>query len=917
MNLQNVKKEMPIWKKLTRLIVATTLVAVTLQTFSFGGGTALAATKTTTTKTTAKAKPTPRPTPKPVPTLSVPAWVNTKQEPITSGAYLRNYVWSAIRGDKEIHSDVAIVEVDLQNPNVKMDVMTGKNSQVANVQSVRGMATETGAVAGTNGDFFNTQTVGVPMGAEIAQGQIVTTPQWGTPGFYSFAIDKDNKPVIDLFAFQGTVQTVDGATYNLDGVNKSYYWTEVPYVHHAMDNSMIIYTNAWADEVRALDRQTDLIEVLVENNIIKEITDSGYLHEIAPKDGYILRTEGISAGFVKQHMKVGDPLKTQYSLTPVDSSKQYDTKGFKMMISGQTILVDGGKQTAFSRVDADLGGYRSRTGVGYSKDGRYAYMITVEASGDSSGASLAEFQQIMVAAGIWKGMNLDGGGSTQMVARPLGESTTQLVNQTENSYERPIANGLGVFSLAPKGTTVKGLILTGPAAVFLNEKAVFTAKGYDEYYNPIEVPASVQWTSPNAKGTFTQNIFTANQIGTAKITASLGAASQSMNVQVLNRADISSLTLVPSTSYLSEGASIQLSLKLKTKTGIVRTISAEGFPMELTGFKGEITGNTVHVTSLAGSSMGQITVHYDGFSSMLTLPIGQKKLWTDFSKIDFPITFLKTPNEVTGLAENVTGLISGDPNNSAVRLKYDFTQGTGTKAAYAGFGDVNVGVNVYGEPQGISLRVYGDNSLNMLRAEVIDADNDKNLIDLAKNINWSDWKTIEADLTQYHLTYPIKITKIYVASPELGQDERQKIGEIAFDDISFHYKNDLPQLSKNQVQLTINKKTMLVNGSKISIDQPPVIVNGSTLVPVRFVIEQLGGTVKWDPTERKVTILRGSDLIDFWVDQTNFNMDGNAATALVAPQILNNRTMVPLRVLTEKLGWKVTWDEKTKTVLLK
>ena len=103
-----------------------------------------------------------------------------------------------------------------------------------------------------------------------------------------------------------------------------------------------------------------------------------------------------------------------------------------MLIGGQTILVDNGKPAANSRTSAEIGGYRSRTGVGYSEDQRYAYMVTAEASGDSAGASLSEFQQIMIAAGVWKGMNLDGGGSTQLVARPLGETTVQVVNQIEN-----------------------------------------------------------------------------------------------------------------------------------------------------------------------------------------------------------------------------------------------------------------------------------------------------------------------------------------------------------------------------------------------------------------------------------------------------------------------------------------------------
>jgi hypothetical protein len=134
--------------------------------------------------------------------------------------------------------------------------------------------------------------------------------------------------------------------------------------------------------------------------------------------------------------------------------------------------------------------------------------------------------------------------------------------------------------------------------------------------------------------------------------------------------------------------------------------------------------------------------------------------------------------------------------------------------------------------------------------------------------------------------------------------------------VMFQYKGELPQLSKNEVKLTINQKTILVNGKTMKIDQPPVIINGSTLVPVRFVIEQLGGAIKWDPKEQKVSILRGTQLIDFWVGKVDFIINGKATKSIAAPQIINVRTMVPLRVLSEKLGWKVTWNEKTKSILL-
>lgn len=69
-----------------------------------------------------------------------------------------------------------MIEVDLSNPYVQLNVMTGKGGQVTTRQSVEGMAKESGAVAAVNGDFFATTGMGVAMGGAVSQGTVVTTP---------------------------------------------------------------------------------------------------------------------------------------------------------------------------------------------------------------------------------------------------------------------------------------------------------------------------------------------------------------------------------------------------------------------------------------------------------------------------------------------------------------------------------------------------------------------------------------------------------------------------------------------------------------------------------------------------------------------------------------------------------------------
>lgn len=836
------------------------------------------------------------------------------EEPITSGAILKKYLWTSERNGEKVSTNVIVVQVDLHNPLVKLDVMTGTGGQFTKKQTVLDMAKETGAVAGTNGDFFNTKAEGVPDGPEIADGKLMATPPY-LPGLYSFAITKDRKPIIDMFTFQGQIKAKDGATYPLGGINKTYYWFE-PSGEHSMIDGLYMYTNAWGQEDRSNDGKTDPTEVLVVDNTVKQIVQNDILHMVAPKNGYILRAAGKAAEFVVDHMKVGDVITAEYDVLAQDPTKDYDYKQFQMMIGGHTIVVDEGKPAEFSRDVRDISGYSyvSRTGIGYSQDERYVYLITADGSGDSKGLSMKEFQDLMIQVGIWKGMNLDGGGSTQMVARPLGETDVRLINQPAYGAQRKVVNGVGVFTLAPKGKQVQGLKAEGERTLFLNEKASYLVNAYDEYYNPLPAAdVKTVWSSSEPLGNFVEpNQFVPVKKGKTTLTVASGTAKQSFDVEVVGGGDLDSLTIEAYPAVVNEGADITLSVTAKTKSGAERRIPADILQWEYSGLQGTITGNTLHVNKLEPGKAAVLTARYDGFGSILALPVGEKKLWADYDElIPFGIDFANT----SGVSGSVyTASDPNTPTGNYITLAYDFSNGTGTKAAYATFGDG--GVEVSGEPQALTLKLKGDNSLNWFRLEMIDANGEIHRVDVAKAVNWTGWKTVTADLASYKPAYPVKLTKLYVVSIEEGQDERALTGAISFDDLTLEYKGQLPSEPKNQVKLTIGKKAITVNGTSLTIDQAPTIVDGNTLVPIRFVTEAIGGQVDWYEPERRVSVKRGGQMMDFWLGQTDYVADGKRKTAEVSPELMNERTMVPLRVLSEHFGWKVTWDEKTRSITL-
>lgn len=108
--------------------------------------------------------------------------------------------------------------------------------------------------------------------------------------------------------------------------------------------------------------------------------------------------------------------------------------------------------------------------------------------------------------------------------------------------------------------------------------------------------------------------------------------------------------------------------------------------------------------------------------------------------------------------------------------------------------------------------------------------------------------------------------------------------------------------------------TVFLDDTKISFDQPPVIIHDRVLVPVRAIAEQMGGTVTWSAATSIVSITLNHHVIHLTIGSTTAYLDGNPYTLDVAPQIIGNRTLMPIRFVAEAGGYIVKWYEQSKTV---
>jgi len=123
------------------------------------------------------------------------------------------------------------------------------------------------------------------------------------------------------------------------------------------------------------------------------------------------------------------------------------------------------------------------------------------------------------------------------------------------------------------------------------------------------------------------------------------------------------------------------------------------------------------------------------------------------------------------------------------------------------------------------------------------------------------------------------------------------------------------------VILQIGSKYFTVNGETRILDSPPIIKNGRTLLPIRAVVEALGGTVGWNAKTQAVTISLGYNTIILQIGNANASVNGqdkyiDPQNLKVVPEIINSRTMLPLRFVAESLGCDVDWDNTTKTITI-
>ncbi|MEU6819520.1 phosphodiester glycosidase family protein [Streptomyces atriruber] len=375
--------------------------------------------------------------------------------PVAPGVEYRYFDVAGSHGAARVH----VLDVDLRDPRTSVGLLyPGK---VAARSPVSALADGAGAVGGINGDFFNitetqhpgVEATGAPVGPAIASGRVLkgAVPdgqRFGPampPGVTTEAVlgvGYDRRARLDSLALDGEVRT-QGSRLPLGGLNQ--YALPV--------GSVGAFTSDWGsvsrvratcgtDTSRGAPCSTDTHEVTVRGGRVVASSDTPGAGPIDPGSTVLVGREAGAQELRK--LSAGDWVHVKHRLVASGSRMP-----LRFALGGYPVLRGGAPLPGLDGVTSAV-----RTAAGISDNGRRLLLLSLDGSPEfRAGLTIAEVARTLQEMGARDGFSLDGGGSSTLVsatstlvARPPGADAVTVRNNPSGGIERPVPNGIGVFS---------------------------------------------------------------------------------------------------------------------------------------------------------------------------------------------------------------------------------------------------------------------------------------------------------------------------------------------------------------------------------------------------------------------------------------------------------------------------------------
>lgn len=672
----------------------------------------------------------------------------------------------------------------LQGDSLSVDLTKGTTvdylfpGQVAKGEPLTAQADRAGAVAAVNGDFFDINNSTAPLGVGIQSGNVIQSPD-AEPTWHDSAaiVTPDGIGSIGEVFFEGSVDLPTGEL-TLAGVNKPTLAAD----------GVEAFTPLWGTycRCRATQGATAVTEVEVVDNRVTAVRDQAGEGTIPANTMMLVgRDKGAAA---LENLQPGDQVAVDYQARTEAGQR------IRAAINGRQLLVVNGvaqKASQNNNVPA-----APRTAIGFSRDGKRMFLLSADGRQPAfaEGLGLDELATMMVELGAYHAVNLDGGGSTTIVAREPGAATAQLENRPSDGAQRPVPNGLALF--APRGsgrlhgfwveTTLDPTRASGsstvapshPERVFAGLTRTLTAAGYDETYGP--ATGSPRWHTDGHHGTVDRNgVFRARKPGNTKVTATDRAARGEVELTVLPRL----ARVAPSRE--------QLALAAQGETGTFGVVGADSdgnsAPVEPADVTLSYDRNLLDITANAdglyavtakqptGSAL--VTIDVAGVRSVLPVTVGL----TEVTVADFtdPAGWQFFGERATGAIAPATG-----HDGAGLRLSYDFTQSTGIRTGGA---LAPAGLTIPGQPKALRLWVHATGNGEWASLQAWDGNGVLLPAFRAGFLDYTGWRQLEFTVPP-GTVYPLTLRRFYAAETDATASYQ---GDLIIDQLTAMVPPDL------------------------------------------------------------------------------------------------------------------------------
>jgi hypothetical protein len=638
--------------------------------------------------------------------------------------------------------DIYVLKMDLTNEYIDIDILRSATEWGAK-ETISNMAntSEENVVAGINASFFDMTNNPTDIIGPEYEGDYASLEKYynlDSVGAGSL-IETSNELFFDFFSASFSLTYGDNRELYIKGVNRVTDFS-----------APIIFNTVAIENTASIDALASLYKVVVEEGIVTYVAGIDESIEV-PENGYIIAINEDIAAYHIPYFEIG----TQVNL---EINNNLGSDDIELVISGGGKILEDG-QIVETGLIIEPGKRHPRSAIGITEDEQYLIAMVVDGRGESIGATHEELANYLLEYNVSDAIHMDGGGSSTLVSRELGEETVTVNNTPSGGTERKVANGLGFVSLAPEGELYELKLVADTERVFVNMPVNLEVIGYDEYYNPIEInEEDIFWGVQGVTGIWSDLSYTPITAGEGRITCYYEG--QSATVTIISTQSYIDLDIYPETVYLDEGETATFTITGTDEEGYKGEVSQEAITWQVSNsaigsFLGNqfMAGGNVGVTKISASAGDREVFAYVVVGSEYNEITSFEN--TTISAISYPTT------SATGsaIAVDPTAGIPSIDGSKSVALNYEMSISGQTQAVYAQI----EGVTISEEIPKIGLNVYGDNSGIWLKAKVIDSEGVSANITFSSDIDWLGWEFVEAELPS-NLVYPITLERIYVAS---------------------------------------------------------------------------------------------------------------------------------------------------------